>query len=298
MDPRYKFIRGQPFDGLKDYFEAPILEVKDININFPVQTSMFTGFNQSNGLNKKLGDIFELISRGIHGGRIKQRQELDYSENTIIIEPDITCENYYFEVKSVAPGEALKLKDSQIAKYFLLETGDYSKKKPIKFDIFRHGIKKLQSNFRNKSLDELILNIANSTKFMVSAPFRVVFDLYSSDQLSRDDGDKHPTSTKVNSTNLNKLITYPKETLESLKVELEGLEFRKNKFPEGVKLNGYEISSFPILTIEDSGSEKWNKKFIEFLKARENILPYFFNLEVDMLVKNNQENFGEDDIPF
>jgi len=224
-------------------------------------------------------------------------------------EPDISSLDYFREAKAVRPGGDLKLFDGQIAKYFLLRTGDYSVGKKIKFDIFRHGLRNLQKKFKAETNETLLMELAKSTKFMISLPFRVIFDLYMSEDSPRYDGTRYDTMTRVYSSTLNNLLAYPKDTLKSFGVSLKGLKFTKLKFPKGIKLNNFELNSFPVLIVEDEGSKAWKKKFEEFIKNRTNAPTYFEQSVKEMLdgtlfeKEYFEKEFGssptiDEDIPF
>jgi hypothetical protein len=47
MDSRFKFIRGEQFQGLNDYQESRVLKVKKIKIIYPLfpnQTDLFSSY--------------------------------------------------------------------------------------------------------------------------------------------------------------------------------------------------------------------------------------------------------------
>ncbi len=155
MDPRYKFVRGKPFQGLSDYLEGKSLRTKKQKIIYPISNSAqnkifpeLISVNPEFGLRTRLGHYYELLSKSISGGTLKKLYTLEEYSNgdSIKSEPDLTVQKknksvFLTEVKSIAPGEALKLGDNQIAKYVSLQTGDYFSKCPsIRFNIFRHGI--------------------------------------------------------------------------------------------------------------------------------------------------------------
>ena len=186
MDPRYKFVRGKPFQGLSDYLEGRPIRTKKQKIIYPlsnsVQNNFFPGLISENsefGLRSRLGHYYELLSKSISVGALKKLYNLDKcsNDNNLQSEPDLTIHKknhsvYLIEVKSVAPGQALKLKDDQIAKYVSLQTGDYFSKSPsIRFNIFRHGISEIQKKYKARHLEELIYDLSKTTKFLVSLPF-------------------------------------------------------------------------------------------------------------------------------
>ena len=136
-DPRMKFVRSKenPFLGLDDYRNAPEIEVQNKEITYPLQLSLFPDTRSNYGLRVRLGHFYELLSQGINGGKVKERQEMSNGTliGTLVSEPDVSSKNYYREAKGIRPGGDLKLIDNQIAKYFLLQTGKFATKRNISF---------------------------------------------------------------------------------------------------------------------------------------------------------------------
>jgi hypothetical protein len=287
---RMKFIRGKSFQGLKDYFESDSIKIynKDIIYSLNQQLDLF---QSEYGLRVKLSRFYEILTKGIYGGELKEQYGIKLSplENYLLVEPDVSCKDFFRETKSISPGRCLQLKDEQMAKNFLLERYKIDLKKEIKFEIFRHGIKKLQSDYIEKDIEILFKKLADSTKFMISLPFRVIFDIYISGKCSRQKGnEKHDSYTRIDSSPINALLAYPEETLNYFNVELEGLKIIKSKLPEGMKLNNFEISPFPILIIKNVNSEKWSEKFNELIK-NEYIFPREFNIHLNSFLNSNNK---------
>ena len=278
----YEFlVKEGPFKGLDDYLEAPEINVLNKHLNYPLQLSAFPEFDPNYRIRVKSGYFYEVLSQGIYGGKIKDRKELKNRESndSLVSEPDVSDKKYFREIKSIRAQGDLQLTDSQIAKYSLLETGDYQDRKKINFTVFRHGIKNIQKKFSGKDLSSLLEDLSKSTRFMISLPFRTIFDLYISKNSPRYDGMFYSTMTRIYSRVLSDLLVCPEETLSKFNVDLRGLEFIKMKFPEEVYINGFEITPFPVLIVKDSTNKKWKKKFKSFMEDRSKH-PFNFNLTI------------------
>lgn len=272
MDQRYKFVRGKPFQGLDDYLKSKSIRAKNKKIFYFIPNSVegtifpeLISKNPEFGLRSRLGHYYELLSKSIFGGELKKQYDLDENGKVLEVksEPDLTINNKnktlsLIEVKSIAPGQALKLLDNQIAKYVSLQTGNYfSKSLEINFNIFRHGISKVQSKYSSRPLDELVYDLAKTTKFLISLPFSVIFEIYKTNDVfigSRYEGRFYDNLTRFNSSRINDLIANPEQTLEKMKINLENLIIQKSKFPNSVFINNIKIEPFPALVVLDKRS--------------------------------------------
>lgn len=308
---RNKFIQGRQFDGLSDYLESENIKVFNKNIKHNFKEHEKSSYLE-NGLKGKLGSFYESLMQGIYGGELKEQYKIKNGSLEKIIEPDLSCENFHREAKAVSPGRSLRLKDNQMAGYCILEEGKYFSKKEITFEIFRHGVKELMSELKYKDVKLLFKELSKSTKFMMSLPFRVVFDIYASGKCSHQKETLSPSCSnsrhqhshgsyaRIDSGALNALLAYPEETLKYFNVELEGLKIIKSKFPENAKINRFKITPFPVLVIEDSHSEKWRERFTAILDNREKTLPEEFDIWMNQLIEeieNPEENLNLDEQP-
>lgn len=317
MDPRYKFIRGKPFQGLSDYLEARSIKTKKQKITYPIPSSLqntlfpeITPENPAFGLRQRLGHFYELISKSISGGLVKNLYVLNNDPNEKISksEPDITTykkNNRVFlrEVKSVAPGQSLKLFDDQIAKYVSLQTGEYFCKTPsIRFDIFRHGISKIQKKYMRQTLEVLIADLSKSTKYLISLPFSVVFEIYKGTKefSSRYDGIKYSPLTRFSSLGMNEFIANPEYALKKMNINLDNLIIEKRKFPKTVKINNNRVEPFPIVLITDKRSEnKISKEIKKELDSNSELANRFYFNQDSLDQENNFfEPIPDEDVPF
>lgn len=316
MNSRYKFIRGKPFEGLEDYLKGSSIKTKNKKIIYPISNSIQNNLlpelifeNPEFGLRTRLGHYYELLSKSISGGAIKK--QYNCNDNNIKSEPDLTIHKKnksisLIEVKSIAPGEALKLADNQIAKYVSLQTGDYFTKCPsITFNIFRHGISGIQKKYMARPLEELICDLSKTTKFLISLPFSVIFELYKSTDGfsgSRYEGRFYPNLTRFNSSKINDLIANPEHTLEKMKINLDDLIIQKRKFPSTIFMNGINLSSFPALIILDKlSSEEVSENIKKDLEKNKEISDRFLEINQETEILPQEENlFSQpiDDVPF
>jgi len=262
------------FEKLNEYKKSPYVRIKDKSIIYPIQKSLFQEMKKDNGygIRTKQGYFFELLAQGIYGGMIKKR---DYKKTTdskeiITSEPDLINKKRSLlrEIKSVSPNNDLKLRDTQMAKYILLQTNNYLKNKPeIKFDVFRHGIKNIQKDYINKSLEEMVKDLASSIKYAISIPFSLIFEIYTQEEnllTYRYDGDFYDKLSSLTSKGLNKLIQNPEELIENYELNSKDFEIIRRRFPKTAKINNFPINAFPYLEIVD----KEYKKFPAILKEK------------------------------
>lgn len=266
LEPVFDYT--DPFKDLGDYANSKEISMVSKKIFYPIQLKI-SGMDLAGGIRVKQGYFYELLSHGIYGGRVKDQKTMENElKNSLIAEPDISDENNFREIKSMKYNGDVKLTDSQIAKYCLLETGKYTEKKKIEFILFRNGLKSPGKTLVGKSLEYLVENLSLSTKSMVYLPFRVIFDLYCSDKVPRYDGDHWEHMSRLSTKNIKNLLLDPEGVLENLGVNLYGLEFYKRRFPENVFMNGKEITPFPVLIVKNKGNGEWNEKFNEFMEGR------------------------------
>lgn len=293
-----KFIRGKPFQGLEDYFYSPEIKMTHKRLKYPLsKQSSFQGLEHYGSvfeLEKKLGHFHEKIIYGIYGGKLKQIQKInsDLFKNNFS-EPDLTTKKNHFESKAVAPGGALNLLDKQIPKYAILQIGGFLKhKKYVRFEIFRHGIRKLHKNYKNDKIEELISDLSKTTKFMLSLPFSLIFHLWSAETpfTSRYTGDKWVPTTRFFSSGLNSMLAYPKETIEIIGLDPNEFIFKKRRFPMNVSINKNKLKPFPILKVFDKDPKQWLCEFKEKHKGK-NLTDF-----IDEISKKEQnDNYG---LPF
>jgi len=195
-------------------------------------------------------------------------------------------------------------------RYALLQITEIDSKIPIiKTDIFRYGIRNLESKFINKPLKDLIFQLTQNTKYLISMDLSVLFEYYKltshekSFNLRYDKGTSH---TKVTSRDLTTLLAYPEESLEKVGINSKNIEIKKRKFPSGVKMSNYEINPFPILIIENKNyPEKWIEYFNKIINDEDQVPKIFFEdiwraKEVDNGVDDwlNPSEWDSDDPPF
>ena len=231
MDQRFKFIRGDRFHGLDDYASSPTLPVSTRNLEYPVQLELWGRNYPDYGLRVRSGYFFELLVKGIYGGKIKRPQELHEDEKTTSNGNPITSEIDVFspevclarEVKSASRGQNVKIAYDQIAKYSVLQAGDYFEKTPeIRFEIFRHGLRGL-NEYAKRPIEDLVLDHAKNIRSMASLPFSVVFAMFkhNGEFIYRYHDDRFLKLFALTSRGLNSLIAYPEETIESFELNLQ-----------------------------------------------------------------------------
>jgi len=306
MDKRFKFIRSKErFKGLEDYKYSPYMRVKKKSIDYPVQYSLFNeeSLGDGFGLRVKEGYFFELLSHGIYGGSIKNlyHENGKTSQDIMTTEPDVTDtkKGIFREVKGVGPGGDLKLIDEQIAKYCLLQTKEYFKNPPrIRFEIFRHDIRKIQENYKKKNLESLIGGLSQSIKFSISLPFSLVFQIYCDNNkfTCRHDNElTYNTLTRLNSSGLNNFLAYPRETIESFGLDPDDFIIKKKRFPRTVFINDFNITPFPMLFIYNIKEENFIEGLPEKIKSDEHISTFLYNFTKGLIGEGNEEFLTEEE---
>lgn len=309
-NPRFAFVRGDCFDGLEDYASSPELVVKSSKIIYPIpsiQTSIF-GVDKVKGVIIRLGRFYEHVGQAIYGGEIKKPHELNINGpggGTLIVEPDLTdgSRKRYRDQKGVQKGQALKLKSHQIAGKYIIQMFEdssapskrlrYNGKSPkvphINFDIFTHSSKDLFKRLREYGgrLEWLVEELTYSTRSMISVPFSLVYKMYSNILEPGPSGEifnkRHETEQKLETTfnpsGLNTLLAFPEDMVQRLGLNPDHFNFIKSRFPQGVTVNGYKITSFPVLQITEKNH--WNQVQILYkgIRQRENLREIFFSAE-------------------
>ncbi len=284
MEKRFRFVRAEnPFKGLYDYLEADELRTSNRQIQYPLQLSLdgLEGSLLKYGLRVRLGYYFELLTQGIYGGVLKGSRQLSnnhhesdkpFNNNILASELDVVFyeKSCLRESKAVSPGESLEIRDEQLAKYACLQLGNYFENPPkIIFEVFRHGVRRLVKNYKDKSLEEIVNALSSSTRFMLSLPFSFIVAVHekakdhSFEHASRYEGEKWEHHSKFFSSGLNAMLAYPEKTLSGFGLDPDNYNILKLRFPRGITMNKKEISPFPVLLVRDKDHGKWVKNFRE-----------------------------------
>lgn len=257
----------------------------------PYQMSIFNrevsvdNYPLKKGITRKaVGDFYENLAWLIYGGKTRLPSVNGDPFSHLISEIDIADSNMQKirEIKSAFSSQPFNLYDHQLAKYLLMQVGphfeefliqEYNTSHPIiEFNLFRYGIRRIESEFEGKDLESLIERLSKETRGMISFPFGMICDLWYSHGsfISRYGEDPYDHITRISTTGLNNLMTYPERTLFLMNLEgtSEGLyldsgkyTFKKFRFPSGVKIKGYEIKPFPILVFELMNYDGWLRSF-------------------------------------
>jgi len=179
MDKRYKFVRGHPFAGLEDYFGSEEIEVKNKEIVYSLKNNpRDINPNSTPFFAKKLGCFYEILIQGIYGGERHKRYVLKNDKGFCLeVVPDLVSEEGVWDAKAIASRSHIKLKDYQMMKYSLFQIKSENIQN-IRIDIFRHGIRNLESTFADKPLNKLIFQLTQKTKNLISLDLSVVFEYY------------------------------------------------------------------------------------------------------------------------
>jgi len=330
MKEGFGFVRGKVFEGLENYLKAEPIEVKNRRLQYPIQETLpGMGFDYSYGVRVRSGKFFEILSQGIYGGRFKIPQEVNGEvERDLFSEPDLVhtdSPRYIFrEVKSFSIRNALKLFDAQMNKYARIQfdEDDQIQVPPtIRFELFRHGINKL-NEYGKKDVHFLLRDLSHSVRFMISVPFSVTYAIYDNASVPNEDGahqypftsrheiedSNYSWCTQFRPPGINNLLAYPEETFYKLDLNPDNFNFTSRRFPRDVRLNDFHISPFPILIIGEKDPDRESLKLEERVNARRKRMderyPWYASVFCDIagykepLLELDDDTYEKDEIPF
>lgn len=300
---RYSFVRARNiFSGLDDYFRSKPIKLVEKSLTYKLNKK-----EETNDLNKQVGDYFELLAQGIHGGSWRETFEIPDVEDPkwgVRIEADVVSEDKrnIWESKSIFAGEVLKIEELQLSKYIYLQKflqENNSKYPIITYEIFKHRVPNLFENFKNGKLEKMANEISGNILNSVSLPLSIITQIHlekmKSPFVSKNNGEKWcGPYVGFNSKGLNHFIAYPEKTLEHLGLNPEDYLIKKKRFPKKITMNGKEINSFPILIIKDKFHNKWME---EFIKEDRDYYLDLFEKECPKIQLEGDEERDEDDFP-
>ena len=75
--------------------------------------------------------------------------------------------------------------------------------------------------------------------------------------------------------------------------DLNNIEIKKRRFPPGVKIDNYEINSFPILIIENKDyPKKWLEGFKEIVEDKSQVPSIFSDLwNTEEIIYNEEDDW-------
>ncbi len=122
---------------------------------------------------------------------------------------------------------------------------------------------------------------------MISLPFSFIYPIYvlgSGKFLTRYNGKvdadesklhgervwKYPPCTKLSTAGLDNLIARPERTIMQLGANFGDYRISRHRFPEGVSVNGFPVTPFPVLILEDVNHGVWLSKLEKEVEAKLN----------------------------
>ena len=244
----------------------------NINLNYPIQERLFTSYRESvleQGLRSRIAQFYEILTAAITNGEWNRNRNL--LENGYgHLHPDIICEDSLIDAKAVCATRPLKLRDIQFNQYFLHQ-GISTDNKKIIYSICGYDVDKPIVYLRQKEnvLEGIVDMLSKKTDFMIFIPFSAVINLHNTkySPFSRYEKDKKTGKavpdplTQIPKRGLIKLLNSPDLFLEDCRINVDNYNIEKTNFPEGIQMNGKEITPFPILTIQDKNYQEWKEKF-------------------------------------
>lgn len=248
--------------------------MKDINhnLNYPIQKELFTSYRESaleQGFMSRIAQFYEILTAAITGGEWNRNRNL--LENGYgHLHPDVVCDDSLIDAKAVCSARPLKLRDIQFNQYFLHQ-GISNDNRKIIYSICGYAVDKPIVSLRQKEnvLDRIVNMLSKETDFMIFLPFSAAINVHDAkySPFSRYEKDKKTGKpvpdplTQVPKNGLIKLLDFPETFLTDCGINFENYKIQRTVFPKGIKMNGQEITSFPLLIIEDKNYEEWLAKF-------------------------------------
>jgi hypothetical protein len=266
---------GKRFDPLTldDYIHAGPIEVVDKNPHYPIIQKGFLPTSKESpsekGLNSKMAQFYEILTAAITGGKWNRNQNLLRYENGHL-HPDVIHDDMLIDAKAIRLEGPLKLRDIQFDQYFLHQ-GTSTDNRQIFYSIFRYGINNPLGYLGKKenALDELVSIFSKKTDFMILLPFSAAINMHNPNcspfsryEKNKKTGKKVPDPlTQIPQSGLVNLFNSPEDFLLDCNINPENYNMNRFVLPAGIRMNGNEITPFPILTIEDKDYESWLAEF-------------------------------------
>lgn len=215
-----------------------------------------------------IGKFYERIAYALYGGNIKEKQIID----TFVCEPDLTNNRKILECKAVRPKNHVKLYTRQLFTYasWQVKGTDTISNPIISFLISRYGIKNITNYCKEKTKEEIIRDLAKHTWYSLELPFSIIYQIYKNAKISewasflRDTDERRNRVLEFacfNAGDINNFITNPRETFQ--KFGLDPNNYKCKIFlVDNLKLNGIQMSPFPIKIISDKDHDSWLERFI------------------------------------
>jgi hypothetical protein len=267
---------------LDDYLGAEPIGVVNREVNYLMsglpsrQIELFEGDiklkNNTDFYKKVVSRFYEALTHAIVGGDwrgMKNSSTIDW-----VFYPDVVTKDEIFDSKGVCWQEKCPLWDLQIDRYLLQQCENvFMPPKKISYYIFKYKVDhptKCFDKFKNETVvDDIISTLSSETGYLLALPFRVIHNLHNpeihSKYKSRYDGERWVRETRFLSRGMKQMLISPEEVLSSINLNSSNFNIIKTNLPEGIKINGNEVASFPILRIEDKNGnyESWLQQLKE-----------------------------------
>lgn len=271
----------------ESYNHAPEIKVAKKRLVYPVQRELWPGTRPEEGLRVRLGYFYEVLTRGIFGGRwhLEQRANGNSNGSYDACEPDVTnsSSQTHFESKGVRPGGDLQFKDFQMGKYLDMQLGLSPFSSPvIRFELYRHGIRNLTRKYNQFSkeggkeesfLEAMVIFLAQNTLYLIDLPFSLALGIFEKGKddkfggnpdfkkIGRYEGENYTPLSRVYPSGLDALLLEPQEFLKEIEISPDNYTFSRVRSPKGMRINGSPITPFPILSISHKNHSAWLEGF-------------------------------------
>ena len=239
----------------------------------------------------KIGEFYERLTEGIFGGSRNPTRNHFYNSETLFC-PDVVSNNFLIESKSVCYRNALKLTDTQTYHYLLQQCENFYTHSPLEifFSIFSYNIKHPLRDLKKSEdpLEGLVQMLSQNTSFMLFLPFSVISYLHEpKNKFPKKTRGGFSDRTDIPKYYLEKILISPKSAFKEIGIQGDNYLFFETRLSNNVHMNDCEVTSFPILIVQDKDYDSWLKKFKEEKKSKVEEILTEYKKDPENLFPNN-----------
>lgn len=244
-------------------------------VSFPIQTNIRGVYPSENQKVYILGRFFEIVTRGLYGGKLNDKKfGISYSNGRVFedhtIKPDVvdTRRGIRWESKGSYCHRTCDILRSQFEGYKSLQYDSHDK--IFCFALYRHSLDEVKK--RRRTEEEIISGLAERTAFSIVLPLSVIIALrdISSHVLERmvniqktDASGRYLGCLKINISTMSRFLTDPDQNLEYLRLDPDKFLIERYISPGKFFVGGNGLNQFPIVKITNKSHPEWVEKFMQ-----------------------------------